>query len=585
MKRVMVNVAWPYVNGEIHPGHLAGYLVPSDIIARYHRLAGDDVLMVSGSDCYGTPTTVQADKEGISPGDVVKKYHKAHRVDLFRHYGLSYNLYTKTTTKIHKKVVHDMFLDLLKNGYITKGVMKQYYSVSDKQFLPDRYVEGICPHCNAKDQRSDQCESCGRWLEDGELINPKSKLTGAKVILKDTEHYFLAFDKLEGKLRGYLKTKKGVWKKWVWAEADGWLREGLKRRAITRDLDWGISLPLGEIKKLPRNKQLSDYTGKRIYVWWEAVIGYISATKEWSKRVSGDIKGDDSEVIFSHYKGQSKSWREFWLNKNALHYYFMGQDNLVFHTLMWPAQLIGSKNDYTLPKYVVVNKFMNYEGKKFSKSRNWTIDLWGMAKEFGVDPIRYYISANLPENKEGNFTWKEFVSSVNNELVANIGNFIHRTLTFAKSRFKGRIPEGKLEKSVQFEIKDAFVDAGELLEQASITEALQRIMKFVSFANKYFDRKQVWSVVKEDKKLAGEILFNCIQLVDSLRILLMPYLPHAMERLSTMLNAKTVEPQVGKKYWKLSRIKSGERLVEIKPLFNKLDMKEVEEKKKSLGSS
>ena len=248
-KKILIGIAWPYVNGDLHLGHLSGYLLPADIFARYQRLIGNDVLMVSGSDCHGTPITVEADKSNLSPLEVIQKYHEKD-IELFKLYHLSYDLYTKTSTENHKQVTQNMFLQLLINGYIVKDTMKQYYSEEDKKFLPDRYVEGTCPHCNSKDQRSDQCESCGRWLKDGELIEPKSKLTGSAVILKDTEHYFLDFPKLENELRQYVDDHKGIWRNWVWQETDGWLNEGLERRAITRDMDWAIELPVDEIKKL-----------------------------------------------------------------------------------------------------------------------------------------------------------------------------------------------------------------------------------------------------------------------------------------------------------------------------------------------
>jgi methionyl-tRNA synthetase len=547
------------------------------------RLVGEDVLMVSGSDCYGTPITVQADKEKISPAEIVKKYHKLD-LDLFEQYSLSYNLYTKTATRNHKEVAQQMFLKLLENDVIKKGIMQQYYSIEDKKFLPDRYVEGTCPYCKASDQRSDQCEACGRWLEDGELLNPVSKITGSKVILKDTEHYFLSFKSVEKELKEFVESRKDVWKKWVWAEAHGWLKEGLRDRAITRDLDWGIELPIDKIKKLSKEKQLQSYKGKRIYVWLEAVMGYLSGAIEWSRRVSGDIKDDFSEVIFSLFKGQSKSWRDYWLNKKAEHYYFMGQDNLVFHTLLWPAQLIGSGKGYTLPKNVFVNKFMNYEGKKFSKSRNWTIDSKKIAGTYGVDLVRFYLASNFPENKEGNFTWDSFLSSVNNELVANLGNFIHRVLTFVERNFDNQVPKGKLTNEVRFEIRDVFSDAGDLIREIHLVEALARIMKFVSFANKYFDKEAVWHVVTEDKEKAGQILYNCIQIIRPLSVLLSPFIPDSMRDLARMLQVEESTPKSGKNNWRYKEVKAGHKLGKIEVLFKKLDPKDIEENKANLGS-
>lgn len=577
MNKVLVSVAWPYVNGDQHVGHLGGYLLPADIFARYQRMRGRDVLMISGSDCHGTPTTIYADKEGITPEEVVRKFHKRD-VDLFNQYNLQYNLYTKTDTDNHREVVQKLFMDLLENDYIVKDTMNQYYSVDDKKFLPDRYVEGECSHCHAKDQRSDQCEACGRWLEEGELINPKSKLSGSEVVLKETEHYFLDFEKLSEELTAYVKSKKDIWKRWVYAEAKGWLDEGLRKRAITRDLDFGVDLPVEEIKKLDSEKQLSSFKGKKIYVWFEAVTGYLSASVEWSKLNSeGKSEQEVENKIFNTFAGQDTNWKNFWLDKNSKHFYFMGQDNLVFHTLMWPAQLMGTNRGYTLPHNVVVNKFLNYEGKAFSKSRNWTISSAKIGEMYGVDAVRYYLSSILPENKTSNFTWDGFVDGVNNELVANLGNFIHRTLSFIQSKFDGKVPEGEITNEVRFQIRDAFPEVEDLIERVKLNEALARIFKLASFANKYFDRMKVWEVVKKDKEEAGNILFNCVQLISAFRYLLMPYLPESMERLAHMLGEEELKYVVGKDLWRRHEIEAGREIKDLEVLFEKLDRDEVME--------
>ena len=584
--KVLIGVAWPYVNGDIHVGHLGGYLLPADIIARFHRLLGDDVLMVSGSDCFGTPITVEADKKGLKPEEVVDMYHRKD-LELFKMYGLDYNLYTKTTTQKHKEVVHEIFLKLLDNGYIEKGVMQQYYAIDDKQFLPDRYVEGTCPYCKAGNQRSDQCESCGRWLKDGELIDPVSKLTGSKVTLKDTEHYFLNFEKLEPQLRKYLDSNKENWKKWVWNEANGWLKEGLQRRAITRDMDWSIDLPIEEIKKRSESKQLKDFTGKHIYVWFEAVIGYLSATRAWC-----EMEGSTGDTIFKKDDGQSRNWEDWWKNPESVIYNFMGQDNLVFHALMWPGQLMGLNDGYQLPKYVVVNKFLNYEGKKFSKSRNWTIDSKVIAEKYGVDLVRYYIARNLPENKEGNFTWEDFVASVNNELVANLGNLVNRTLTFVKSKFAGVISLDNLQESGAFGASLTFsrVQAlltgnnpinleGEFENGPWIVKALDEIMELSRKGNVYFDQQKVWEVVKTDEETAKQILMNLINLIHDLSVLIYPFLPVTSDNLRKMLNMDPIKPQIDKYSWE-SITSTGNILREVKLgdvdlLFNKLDPEKV----------
>lgn len=549
---MLIGVAWPYVNGDIHIGHLGGYLFPADIMARFHRLMGNDVLMVSGSDCYGTPITVEADKRGMKPEEVVELYHKKD-LELFNLYGLDYNLYTRTTTPKHREVVHEIFLKLLDEGYIEKGVMQQYYAVDDKQFLPDRYVEGTCPYCKAGNQRSDQCENCGRWLKDGELIEPVSKLTGSKVTLKDTEHYFLNFEKLEPELREYLDENKDNWKKWVWQEADGWLREGLQKRAITRDMDWSMDLPIDEIKKREVSKQLSDFSGKHIYVWFEAVIGYLSATRAWCEMEEGT-----EDTIFKRDNGQSRNWEDWWKSPDSLIYNFMGQDNLVFHTLMWPAQLMGLKDGSQLPKFVVVNKFLNYEGKKFSKSRNWTIDSKVLAEKYGVDLVRYYIARTLPENKEGNFTWEDFVSAVNNELVANFGNLVNRTLTFIKSKFAGEIEvedllnERSISTDATFERVKRFLSGDPHDEGKNgpwLGKALDEIMELSRQGNIYFDQQKVWEVVKTDETQAKQILMNLINLIYDLAVLIYPFLPSTSEKIMNMLNLDPIVPGVGNLKW------------------------------------
>lgn len=596
-KRVLIGVAWPYVNGDIHVGHLGGYLLPADIIARYHRLRGHDVLMVSGSDCYGTPITVEADKKGLSPKEVVDIYHKKDLM-LFKQYNLSYNLYTKTTSEEHKKVVHEVFLKLLENGYIEKGTMQQYYAIDDKQFLPDRYVEGTCPHCGAENQRSDQCESCGRWLKDGELLNPVSKLSGSKVTLKDTEHYFLNFQKLQDELRTYLDDHKDDWKKWVWKEADGWLREGLQKRAITRDMDWSMELPVEDIKKLSKDKQLDNFEGKRIYVWFEAVIGYLSAAVAWSRMTEGK-----EDTIFYRQDGQSTDWEDWWKNEDSVIYNFMGQDNLVFHALMWPGELLGMKSGHSLPKYVVVNKFLNYEGKKFSKSRNWTIDSKKIADKYGVDLVRYYVARTLPENKEGNFTWEDFVSAINNELVANLGNLVNRTLTFIQNKFDGEIVVENFKLDVdrvpnrvffnrvksylfyedmknfnEFEIPDG-------RKGPWIVHAIDTAMGLSMLGNKYFDQMKVWEVVKEGEegmKKAENILINLVNILYDVAVVIYPFLPDTSNKIMDMLGQSPLSPKIGEDLWvsifdeksKKEPINSV-KLKKVELLFQKLDLETV----------
>ncbi|MBN1915694.1 methionine--tRNA ligase [Candidatus Dojkabacteria bacterium] len=600
-EKIFIAVAWPYVNGNLHVGHLAGYLLPADVFARYQRLRGRDVLMVSGSDCHGTPITVQADKEGKKPVEIVNEYHK-RVVELFDLYDLTYNLYTKTTTENHKRVVHELFLELLKSGFIVKGVMKQYYSAKDNKFLPDRYVEGICPHCKAKEQRSDQCENCGRWLKDGELIDPVSKLSGESVELKDTEHYFLDFPKLENDLKRYLngefdennekKSKKEIWREWVFAEAFGWLSEGMEKRAITRDLDWSIVLPEKEIKELAKKGEiledqvLANFEGKRIYVWFEAVTGYLSAPQEWNGLVQSDPAANDNKTVykktkerlFRYFKSQSKNWKDWWMNPNSKHYYFMGQDNLVFHTLMWPGQLIGANKGrkanekYALPYNVVVNKFLNFNKAKFSKSRENIIDSREIAEEFGTDAVRYFILSNLPENKESNFIWERFVDVVNDELVANLGNFINRTLVFYDQKMMGKLESGEIEEVVKENIHSMIEKTGKYLEKVEFANAIYHgLMELARFANRYFNDKEIWSLIKTDKKAAENVMYNLLQLVEALRLIIRPFLPMAATKLSKILGREEMEHSASKDDWGFTEVKETKLTGKVELLFEKID--------------
>jgi len=572
-KKILIAVAWPYVNGDLHVGHLAGYLIPADIEARFHRLTGNDVLMVSGSDCHGTPITIEADKKNKTPQEIVEYYHKRD-VKLFKKYKLSYNLYTKTTTKIHEKVVQDFFLELLHKGFIIKKKERQYYSMEDKKFLPDRYVEGECPLCHSKAQRGDQCEVCGRMLEQGSLVNPYSKLTKNKVSLKETEHYYIDLSKLSKDLENFVDSKSKIWRTWVYNEAKGWINEGLKPRAITRDIDWGIKIPFNRI---PDKLKLDSFFEKRIYVWFEAVIGYLTAAKEWSVLASSSYECDkkcETDIIYNFFKGQSTDWRCWWKEKDSYHYYFLGQDNVVFHTILWPGQLIGVGQNYHLPDNVAANKFMNFQGKKFSKSRGWIVDSDFVAEKFGVDAVRYYVSMNLPENKEGNFIWKSFVDDINNELVANLGNFINRTLMFVQKNFDGKVKGSDflVDKIVKEKICACFQETRELINQVKLVEALRRIMELSSFGNKYFNDSKVWEKVEvESKKLeAKKFIFNVLQIVQSLSILIEPYLPDASANLRDFLGLKPLEPIVHKDNWRFSVLDQITLRDTIRPLFRKI---------------
>lgn len=577
-EKVLVADAWPYVNGDLHPGHFAGHLLPADFFARYQRLKGNDVLMVSGSDCYGTPITLEADKKKLTPKEVVDIYHKKD-IELFNTYGISYNLYTKTSTDNHIKVFQDMFVGLYEHGYIIKNKTKQYYSEADNKFLPDRYVEGTCPNCGAIEQRSDQCEVCGQTFEPGEILDPVSKLTGAKVILKETEHYFLDFPKFQKDLEKFVNDSK-QWRTWVRSEALGWLKKGLEPRSMTRDLDWGVPIPKDRIKS---EDWIDNIESKRFYVWYDAVTGYLSAAIEWSKLNKGNSSINPDEYIYNKFDGQSDAWEDWWKDPNSKHYYFMGKDNLFFHTLQWPAQLMGYDNNLTLPYFPAINQFMNLKGKKFSKSRNWVIDSLEIAKKYGVDSVRYYLATTLPENRDGNFTWEDFVATNNNELVATFGNFVHRVLTFVNSKFEGKINKYEVDQQVMYEIRDTFKDTQELFEKVELVEAVKRTMKLAQFGNKYFNDSKVWEVIKQDKKEAERLIYNSIQIINALRVLFYPFVPNASNSLSTYINLKPIEYKVDRNLWKFVELKDIAISQNVQPLFAKIDEKVVETENSKLG--
>lgn len=581
-EKVLVGIAWPYVNGDLHLGHIAGAMLPADIFARFQRLRGNEVLMVSGSDVHGTPSIIRAEQENTTPEAVADKYHKRH-LKTISDLGIDFNLYTRTDTATHKEIVQKLFVELYKKDYLVKQTVKQYWYEKEKKFLLDRFIEGECPHCGAKDARGDQCDNCGRTLEPTELINPHTRDGDTDIELQESEDLFLDLKKLGKDIKKWLKTHPNIenWRDTVVSVTNSWLKE-LKPRPITRNLPYGVSIP-DEI-------DIKNKKDKVIYVWFEAVTGYWSAAVEWSNRMKGK-KGFSNDVIFSSTKGQSDNWKDYWIESRSKSYYFLGKDNIVFHTIIWPALLLGWNDgrkvseQMNLAYDVPANAWLTLEGKKMSKSKNWFLDLRYLVDTYGADLTRYYITLRMPETKDSDFKWKDFVEINNNDLVANVGNFIHRTLTFVQSRFMGIVPKGEFENEVRFEIRSVLKDAETRYESLKLTEALQRIAKFVAFANKYFDKSAVWNVVKEDEEKAGEILYNCVQIIETIRILLAPITPKAMIKLGTMLGQKACFPEVGKNYWRYNEVKSGTKLDDIKVLFKKLEPEVAEIEKAKLGKA
>ncbi|MCG2826804.1 MAG: methionine--tRNA ligase, partial [Thermoplasmatales archaeon] len=427
MEKIFIGVAWPYANGALHLGHIAGSLLPPDIFARYHRMKGSRVLMVSGSDEHGTPITLEAEKQGKTPKEFVDYYHKEH-VECLKKLGISFDLFSRTTNENHAKVVQDMFLTLLKKDYIYKKKGVALYCDKCKRWLPDRYVEGKCPHCNFENARGDQCEKCGKTLNADELVEPRCKICNTEPDKKETEQFFLKLSAFKEQLTDYMKDKK-FWKENVYKFTMNWIKS-LEDRPITRNIEWGVKIPL------------EGYDDKRIYVWFDAVTGYLSTSKEFS------------------------FWEDFWKDKNAKHYYFIGKDNIPFHTIIWPSMLLGY-GGLNLPYNVPANEFLTLKGETFSKSRKRAVWLPEYLKYFEPEPLRYYLSINMPENRDVDFSWDDFIMKNNNELVATLGNFIHRVLTFTKKNF-GKIPEAyeldDLDKNALKKIDETFSNTERYIE-------------------------------------------------------------------------------------------------------------------------
>lgn len=577
-KKILIAVAWPYVNGDLHIGHYAGYLLPADLSARFHRLLGRDVLMVSGSDCFGTPITVEADKLSKHPREIVETYHQRD-VDLMKTLQLTYDLYTKTDTENHKKLTQEIFVRMMDDGYIFKDKSKQYYSDTEKRFLPDRYVEGKCPKCGYEGARSDQCDKCGAVLDQGELVNPISKITKTPVSLKETEHYFLDWAKLQNFLEFYVgdpKLHSLGWRDWVLAETRGWLRQGLKPRAITRDLDWGVELPS---ERIPGTLKIENMENKRIYVWFDAVIGYLSASIEWAESNKDD-------------------WKRFWYGKEITHYYFMGKDNLIFHTLFWPGQLHVYDPELHLPDFHAINQFLNLEGQKFSKSRGVIIDTKYIVEKYGNDAVRFYLCLIMPEDADSNFSWSDFCDKVNNVLIGNIGNLFNRVLTLAKDvdfsnysvddvSSRERHTAFSSMEDVENIVNETFSSTHESLEYCRYKSYLTSVISLSSFANYFMSIRTPWKHKESNKEWFEKSMFNLMIMVVELAYLLVPLLPNATQKifLDLGLNLPKSWPSKNEDFLEyFCELVKGVKVQNASPLFAKIDLLDMDEEKKKLPS-
>ncbi|MBN2048675.1 MAG: methionine--tRNA ligase [Anaerolineaceae bacterium] len=591
---VLICVAWPYASAEIHVGNFTGSHLPADIVARYHRMRGRQVLMVSGSDSHGTPVTVRADDDGVSPLEVYQRFHNGF-LELFEKTGIQYDLYTSTHTENHHEAAQKIFLALKENGFMYTDTTRQWYSPTAERFLPDRYVEGTCYICGDENARSDQCDKCGNLLESEKLINPRSKIDGSTPELRETTHFFLDLGKLSDDVKAFLEEREHYWRQNVLRQSLGQMEANpLRGRSITRDLEWGIPVPL------------EGWDGKCLYVWFEAVVGYLSATMEWCK-----------------LNGDTERWHEWWTNQASKTFYFIGKDNIPFHAIIWPAELIGcgtqfdalmgadNPKPFVLPYDVPANEFMNMEGKKISGSRNWGVWVLDYLTRYDPDPLRYYLTMTMPETRDTDWDWEEYYNRNNNELVATWGNLANRVLSFAYKHWEGVVPEpGELteeDNALLAAVEAGFETVGEQLEQVHLRAALQETVRIASEVNKYLDTAAPWKTIKEDKSVAARSVYTAMRAIDSLKVLFAPFLPFTSEKLHGYLGyehplfAEPYTQQVtdslgehtvlrnhdghGSAEWAPSQLKAGDSFLKPEPLFRKLDPEIVEQERARLGKA
>lgn len=519
-KRYTVTAALPYANGPVHIGHLAGCYIPADIYVRYLRSKGEDVKFICGSDEHGVPITIKAKKEGITPQQVVDKYHKMMG-DSFKEFGISFDIYSRTSSKTHHETASEFFKTLYDKGVFKEEITEQYFDEKANQFLADRYIVGTCPKCGNENAYGDQCENCGSTLNPTDLINPRSTLSGEKPVMKKTKNWFLPLDKMQPQIEKFVDSHK-EWKTNVFGQCKSWLNAGLQPRAMTRDLDWGVKVPV------------PDAEGKVLYVWFDAPIGYISATKELFAKTALSPSG----------RGGEGSWELYWKDKETKLVHFIGKDNIVFHCIIFPAMLMA-EGSYILPENVPANEFLNLEGDKISTSRNWAVWLHEYLLEFKdkQDVLRYTLCANAPETKDNDFTWKDFQQKNNSELVAILGNFVNRTLVLTHKFYEGKVPSAAeytkadlllLEEMSKFPAK---ISAS--IENFRFREALAEFMNLARAGNKYLADNEPWKLIKTDEKRVQTIMNVSLQICANLAVLMEPFLPFTAKKLSTMLNLNT----------------------------------------------
>ena len=558
-ERILIGVAWPYANGPLHMGHVAGCYLAADIFARYHRMKGNDVLMVSGSDAHGTPITIRADQEGVEPQEVLERYH-AQFLDTWERLGISFDLFTSTHTANHQEVVQDFFLRLQEQGYIYPDTMLLAHCSSCDRFLPDRYVEGTCPHCSNQRARGDQCDACGHTLDPIELVEPYCSICGNTPEFRDSEHFFLKLSAFQEPLLEWIN-QQHHWRPNVANGTRSFLQGGLKDRAITRDLTWGVPLPL------------EGYENKRIYVWFEAVIGYLSAAVEWASR-----------------NGHPADWQNFWKDGDTRTYYFIGKDNIPFHSIIWPAMLMGY-GGFNLPYDVPANEFLSLESRKFSTSQNWAVWVPDYLDRYDPDPLRYLLSINMPETGDTDFSWSEFVRRNNDELVATYGNLVNRVLRFTYRNFDGQVPveasdPEEMELGLLQTARETMTAVDDSLAHTRFRAGVSQAFGLAQECNRYLDARAPWQAIKEDRAHAARSLGTTIQVLNCLKVMLAPYLPFTSQKLHGFLG---FDGEVTAEPWDfdalVGAIKPGGVLRNPSNLYTKLDDAVAEQEASQLGVS
>ncbi|MCO6495181.1 MAG: methionine--tRNA ligase [Bacteroidetes bacterium] len=549
-KRYLVTAALPYANGPLHIGHIAGCYLPADIYVRFLRLAGKDVKFICGSDEHGMAITMRAKKEDTTPKAIVDKYDKLMK-DAFAEFGITFDIYSRTSNALHHKTAQEFFLHLYNKGVFTEKETEQYYDEKAKQFLADRYIKGTCPKCGYNEAYGDQCEKCGSSLNPTDLINPISTLTGNSPTLRKTKNWYLPLGEYQRSLGDYIKSKKDSWKANVYGQCISWLNDGLQERAMTRDLDWGVKVPLKEAE------------GKVLYVWFDAPIGYISATKE--------LLPND--------------WDVYWKSEDTVLIHFIGKDNIVFHCLIFPAMLMAHEQ-YILPTNVPANEFLNLEGRKISTSKNWAVWLHEYLEDFPnkQDELRYVLTSIAPETSDSEFTWKDFQSKVNNELVAILGNFINRVTTLINKYYEGYVPEINRKDNPELidEISRAYQKSREFTLNYNFRQGLSSIMDLARFGNRFITAQEPWKRIKTEPESVKQILVDCLIISAHLGKLLIPYLPHSSDRIFSMLN---LNPEDINERESIIPFGKQHKILEPSLLFEKIEDAEIEKQRLKLMNS